>query len=178
MSAQDVLRENKWCLDPLVLARLVFDAKATSNAVQTYQISQNHRLLSLPMRSEIAESVFYEVLVEEKGTKQRTFINLWREEDGEKQYCCIYDDGRILRWGSWALELVTALPHLVSTYARKRADPELLNLMRDAGREASPSVSLVAWAETAFVLEGDALSEEDQKDVVRQSNNGKPIDAL
>ena len=188
MEFSEFLRRNRWCLQKEVLELLILDGEKHEDVVKrvTYSTSilndegqhigaYTTEVKSLTMRSSVSSNVYYEIVFTSNGRDKKVFINLWKENP-ESKYACVYKNGRVLRWGSWAVELMQTLPDLIAKLGRNTVDSEVV-LATEALHGQDSKHGEFSAIETELALnwsdEGPSAEEIYDKD-----RSGVPLDFL
>lgn len=186
MSFSDFLKDNKWCLKQEVLEQLVLDADKNTESVQktVFQKPGLSELRSepitvaafgLPLRSSVSNLIFYEIVLTRSVLGSHVYITALKESK-ENSRVCVYSNGRIIRWGTWVVELMQTLPSIITQMAKNSVDPEALEATTALHGE---DTVLGKFSEIEMEL---ALNWTDENsttdDVYEKDRSGIPLDFL
>jgi len=105
------IEKSKWCLEPDTLYKLALDMEKNRKLSFT-ETETGIKECTVPLRSAAVKDVFYSIEIRRGPSGGEITINMTDGDSGEKVK--VYENGRILRWGAWALELMQALPPLIA----------------------------------------------------------------
>lgn len=105
------LEKSKWCLEPDTLFNLALNMKTTGK-IQSKVSDKGIEEFSIVLKSSAVQDVFYEIIIRRGPAGGEIAIDM---ADGEtEERVRVYENGRICRWGAWALELMETLPPIIA----------------------------------------------------------------
>jgi len=188
MELAEFIRTNRWCLRKESLELLIRDCDKQNGVVKTVvyptplyadkcvEIQYKQTVAkSLPLQSSVVSGVYYELLLTDDGQDKNVFINMWGTSE-ELEYTCVYHNGRIIRWGIWAIELMQTLPEQLARLAHSVSEDDVRSCVEAFhGTEAHSG----GFVDTEIALTLQWNSEEmDTVEIYEKDRSGMLLDFL
>jgi len=188
MELAEFIQANRWCLRRESLELLMSDCDKQEGAVKTVVYSKSVYAdkdvkardirtvaKSLPLQSSVVPGVYYELILTDDGNVKDTFINMWGTSSA-LEYTCVYHNGRIIRWGIWAVELMRTLPALIARSAHATSEDRVRPCVEAFHGQEAHSGGF-AGTEVVLALQWN-VEEMDTTDVYEKDRSGMLLEFL
>lgn len=112
------IEKDKWCLQPDVLHILAQNMEKNGQIEPTV-LETGVKEFNINLRSQMVSDLFY--LIEIRTGPYGGEIRILLADNSSKERTKVYENGIILRWGSWVVELLETLPQLIARESKKAA---------------------------------------------------------
>lgn len=115
------VEKSKWCIQPDVLLMLAQNMER-NGLLEGVTLPNGVKEFEIKLKSAMVESLCYLIEIRKGPYAGEIRIML---TDGESEHKVkVYENGVVLRWGAWAIELMETLPPLIARESKKAATIE------------------------------------------------------